>query len=144
MGADTMGRVTVSATVKNLGDMVLVERGLLAADQVRSIEVNDALVDTGATILSLPKRMIEQLGLSFVRARPALTSAGTISVNVHGTARLTIQGRECPSDVTELPNECPVLIGQIALESLDFVVDMREGKLTGNPAHGGEQILEMY
>ncbi len=48
MGTDTMGRVAVSAKVENLGDLVLVERGLLPADQVRSIEINDALVDTGA------------------------------------------------------------------------------------------------
>jgi predicted aspartyl protease len=144
MGTDTMGRVTVTAKVENLGDLVLVERGLLPADQVRSIEINDALVDTGATILSLPKRMIQDLGLTLVRARTALSSAGTITVSVFGTARLTIQGRYCPTDVSELPDECPVLVGQIPLESLDFVVDMRGGRLIGNPAHGGEQMLEMY
>ena len=144
MGIDTMGRVTVTAKVENLGDLILVERGLLPADQARSIEVNDALVDTGATILSMPKRMIQQLGLSLLRARTAVTSGGTIKINVYGTARLTIQGRDCPTDVTELPDECPVLIGQIPLESLDFVVDMRGGRITGNPAHGGEQVLELY
>ena len=42
MGIDTMGRVTVTAKVENLGDLVLVERGLLPADQVRSIEINVA------------------------------------------------------------------------------------------------------
>ena len=144
METNTMGRVTVTAKVENLGDLVLVERGLLPADQVRSIEINDALVDTGATILCLPKRMIQDLGLTLVRARTAVTSAGTITVSVYGTARLTIQGRYCPTDVSELPNECPVLVGQIPLESLDFVVDMRGGRLIGNPAHGGEQMLEMY
>jgi predicted aspartyl protease len=144
METDIMGRVTVKAKVENLGDLILVQRGLLNAEQVRSIEVNDALVDTGATILSMPKRMIQHLGLSLLRARTAVTSAGTITVNVYGTARLTIQGRDCPTDVTELPDECPVLIGQIPLESLDFVVDMRGGRVIGNPAHGGEQVLELY
>jgi predicted aspartyl protease len=144
MGTDTMGRVTVTAKVENLGDLVLVERGLLPGDQVRSIEVNDALVDTGATILSLPKSKIQHLGLTLVRAQMARTSAGTITTGVYGTARLTIQGRYCPTDVSELPDECPVLVGQIPLESLDFVVDMRAKRLIGNPAHGGEQMLEMY
>jgi hypothetical protein len=37
-----------------------------------------------------------------------------------------------------------VLIGQVPLELLDFVVDPRAQKLIGNPAHGGEQMLEMY
>ena len=144
METDIMGRVTVTAKVENLGDLILVQRGLLNAEQVRSIEVNDALVDTGATILSMPKRTIQDLGLSLLRARTAVTSAGTITINLYGTARLTIQGRDCPTDVTELPDECPVLIGQIPLESLDFVVDMRGGRVIGNPAHGGEQVLELY
>jgi predicted aspartyl protease len=144
MGTDTMGRVTVTAKIENSGDLYMAQQGVLPTDQVRSIEVNDALVDTGATILSMPKRMFEYLGLTLVRARKAVTSAGTITINVYGIARLTIQGRDCPTDVTELPDECPVLIGQIPLEALDFVVDMRAGRLIGNPAHGGEQILELY
>jgi predicted aspartyl protease len=144
MGTETMGRVSVTAKVENLGDLILAERGLLPADQVRFIEVSDALVDTGATILSLPKSMIQHLGLELVRARTAMTSAGTVTLNVYGTARLTIQGRDCPTDVSELPDECPVLIGQVPLELLDFVIDMRGGSLIGNPAHGGEQMLEMY
>jgi len=144
MGTDTMGRVTAAVKVENLGDLILVQRRLLSAEQVRSIEVNDALVDAGASILSMPRNMIEVLGLELVRARTAITSAGTVTINVYGTARLTIQGRDCPTDVSELPDECPVLIGQIPLDSLDFVVDLRGGRLIGNPAHGGEQMLEMY
>jgi predicted aspartyl protease len=144
METETMGRVTVTAKIENLGDLLRVEEGFLPADQVRTVAVDDALVDTGATILSMPKRMIQQLGLRLVRSRPAISSAGAITVNVYGTVRLTIQGRECPTDVTELPDECPVLIGQIPLELLDFVVDMKGRRLIGNPAHGGEQVLEMY
>jgi hypothetical protein len=46
--------------------------------------------------------------------------------------------------VAEVPDDCPVLIGQIPLEVLDFVVDPVGQRLIGNPAHGGEQMLEMY
>ena len=44
----------------------------------------------------------------------------------------------------EVPNEVPVLIGQIILEALDLVVDPRGGRLIGNPAHDGEHVLELY
>jgi hypothetical protein len=37
-----------------------------------------------------------------------------------------------------------VLIGQIPLENLDLVVDLHARRLTGNPAHGGEQVFELY
>ena len=144
MGTATMGRVTVAAKVENLKDLFKASDGLLPADQVRSIEVCDALVDTGATILSLPKSMIEKLGLDLRRTRTAVTSAGTKTMNVHGAVRLTVEGRDCLMDVSKVPDECPVLIGKIPLELLDFVVDMQGRRLIGNPAHGGEQMLEMY
>jgi predicted aspartyl protease len=139
-----MGKVIVTAKVENLSDLFDVTKGVLRPEQVRSLEVTDALVDAGATILSMPKRLIDQLGLEPVRTRRARTSAGSVTVQVYGTVRLTIQGRDCPTDVAEVPDECPVLIGQIPLELLDFVVDPAGQRLIGNPAHGGEHILEMY
>jgi predicted aspartyl protease len=144
MGIDIMGKVLVTARVENLEEIFNTQKGLLAPEQVRTVEVNDALVDTDATILSMPKRLIDQLGLRLVRTRPARTTAGTMTVRVFGTARLTIQGRDCPIDVAEVPDDCPVLIGQIPLELLDFVVDPAGQRLIGNPAHGGDHILELY
>ena len=46
--------------------------------------------------------------------------------------------------MTELPDDCPVLIGQVPLELLDFVVDPAGQRLIGNPEHGGEHVLELY
>jgi hypothetical protein len=37
-----------------------------------------------------------------------------------------------------------LIIGQLALEHLDLVVDTRGRTLIGNPAHGGEHIYELY
>jgi predicted aspartyl protease len=144
MGTDTIGRVTVRAMIENSGDLYMAEKGALAADQVRRIEVDDALVDTGATNLSMPKKLIQQLGLIPFRSRVTRTSAGTTTFQVYGGVRLTVQGRDCHLDVVELPDDCPVLIGQIPLESLDFVVDMSAHRLIGNPAHGGEHMIELY
>ena len=55
-----------------------------------------------------------------------------------------MQNRDCIVEVAEIPDECPVLIGQIPLELLDFVVDPIGGKLIGNPDHGGEQMIDMF
>jgi hypothetical protein len=51
-----MGRVVTEATIENLEDLWAVKRGLLPAEGVRRLVVPDALVDTGATLLSLPTR----------------------------------------------------------------------------------------
>jgi len=139
-----MGKVLATAKIENLEDLFGAKKGLLPADQVRSLEVTDALVDTAATTLSMPRRMILQLGLEPVRTRRARTSAGPVTVQVYGTVRLTIQGRDCVSDVAELPEDCPVRIGQIPLGQLDFVPDPAGHRLIGNPAHGGEHIIELY
>jgi predicted aspartyl protease len=144
METATMGRVLTEATIEKFKDLHAVELGVLPPDQVRRITVRDALVDTGASIVSLPTRMIRQLGLRQQGTRRVTNSSGTCEAAYYETVRLTIQGRQCPSDVLEVPDDVPVLIGQIPLEHLDLVVDLRGGKLIGNPAHGGEHMFEMY
>lgn len=139
-----MERVLVSAEIINLADLILPDKGLLPADQVRRIVVDDALVDTGATTLSMPKSLIDKLGLAPGRTRQARTTAGYKTVQMHGATKLIIQGRECLSDVTELPKECPVLIGQVPLELLDFLIDPVGQRLIGNPAHDGEQMIQLF
>jgi len=139
-----MGKVLVPAKIENLHDLFKAEQGILQADQVRSIQVPDAMVDTGAMMLSLPKRLIEQLGLQRLRTRRVRTSAGIVDTGMYETVRLTIQGRDCIVDVLEVPNDCPVLIGQVPLELLDWVVDPVGGKLIGNPDHGGEHMIDSF
>ncbi len=139
-----MGKVLVPVCVENVHDLYEVNLGGREPGAVRRVEVQDALVDTGASTLSLPKRLIASLGLIPLRTRQARTSAGLITLQIYGTVRLTIQGRDCTCDVVEIPDDCPTLIGQIPLELLDFVVDPCGQRLIGNPAHGGEHIIELY
>jgi predicted aspartyl protease len=139
-----MGRVRTEATIENLQDLWDVKRGLLPADQVRKVVVTDALVDPGATTLALPSRLIQQLGLSKQYEKRSRSSTGTAPVTIYEAVRLTIQDRYLSVDPMEVPDDVPVLIGQIPLGMLDLVVDPQGGRLTGNPAHGGEHILELY
>ena len=144
METQTMGRVLTEATIQNLEDLWAAKRGLVTADQVRRISVADALVDTGATLLSLPTRLIKQLGLSKTSSKRVTSSAGLAEAGIFDAVRLTIQGRTCTMDVMEVPDTVPVLIGQLPLEHLDLVVDLRNRSLIGNPAHGGEHVYELY
>jgi predicted aspartyl protease len=144
MATETADKVLVKAKFENLEDLFLVEQGLLPADRVHGIEVSDALVEPGATVLSMPNRLIAQLGLRPVRSQQAWTGAETVMVRTYGTARLTIQGRVCLTDMAELPEDGPVRIDRVTLHLLDFVVDPVGRTLIGNPAHGGEHIIELY
>jgi predicted aspartyl protease len=138
-----MGRFAVPGVVERLEDLYRVQRGELAADRPRRAEVTEALVDTGATGLSLPRSLVVQLGLLPIRTRRAVTTAGVRDVPTYGAVKLTVQGRDCVCDVTEVDDACPVLIGQVPLELMDFVVDPGRRQLVGNPAHGGEHMIEL-
>ncbi len=138
-----MGRVAVPAVVESLEDLYRVHRGELSPDRVRRIEIPEALVDTGATGLSLPRQLVQQLGLLPLRTRRAVTTAGVREVPTFGAVRLTVQGRDCVCDVQEVDDACPALIGQVPLGLMDLVVDPARRQLVGNPAHGGEHMLEL-
>jgi predicted aspartyl protease len=139
-----MGRVLTAATIENLGDVVEVQRGNRSANEVRRVDVTDALVDTRATALALPARLIAQLGLQKVFERHARSTRGTHIVDMYQAVRLTIHERSCTVDVMEMPDEVPVLIGQVPLGMLDLVADPQGRRLIGNPAHQGEHILDLY
>jgi len=139
-----MGKVVVSAKIENPLDLFHASRGQLPSADVRTVDVEDALVDTGATGFSVPRSLIEQLGLKATRSRTVRTANGVVAVQMFEAVQLTIRDRQCAIDVTEIADDCPVLIGQIALESLDFVVDLPNRRLIGNPEHGGEHMMEMF
>ena len=139
-----MSKVVVRARIENIEDLWAAERGLLPADRVRSIDIHDALVDTGATDLMVPTRLVNVLGLKRLRPKTAVTVGGTTTLTVCQAVRLTIQGRECTLDVHETGNHLPVLIGQMPLEALDWVVDCQGQRLVGNPAHGGEHMVDAF
>jgi len=143
METATVGKVIVSAKIENLGDLEDVFKGRISPDQVRCLELDDVLVDTGATTVSLPTRLIDQLGLRLLGKRQARTATGIATFGYYSPVRLTVQGRDCVVEVGELADGCPAVIGVIPLEILDFVVDPKNNRLIGNPAHGGVQMLDM-
>jgi hypothetical protein len=143
METGTMGRVLVEATIENGEDLWAAEKSLISSDQVRRVTVADALVDPDAAYLSVPARIIRQLGLRKGDTRRIRSASGIMEASFYGPLELTILGRVSHLDALEVPDG-PVVIGHIPLVDLDFVVDLQSRSLIGNPAHGGEQMYEMY
>ena len=79
----TMGKVVVSMRVESQSDLIQVRERNLDPDKVRSLEISDALVDTGAKLLSLPRRFIKRLGLTRHRTRDARTAGGIVSFGIY-------------------------------------------------------------
>jgi predicted aspartyl protease len=139
-----MGRVVVPVTIENQYDLFEVTQGRRKPEDVRRVDIPEALVDTGAKMLSLPKRLIEALGLQFLQERDVITTAGPGRSATYGLIKLTLMVREAPLDVAALPDECPTLIGCIPLEQLDLVVDPTGQRLIGDPFHKGQNLIDMY
>ena len=139
-----MGRVTIAVEILNNFDVGKAAEGEIDEAAVRRLDVADALIDTGATSLCLPASLIRTLGLRPIRQNQAMTAAGPRMMTIYSDVLIKIFDREAVVRVVELPEGSPVLIGQIPLEMLDFVVDLRGRKLIGNPAHNGEHMFELY
>ena len=140
-----MGRVTCEARVENTEDWLRARRGELAPDQVRTLKISDALIDTGASTLALPTSMLRQLGLDTpVTTKRSRNTTGEYQAKLYGPVRLWIFDREMTLDVLEVDDGCPVLIGQIPLEHMQLVVDMANHKIEKSKANGGEWVLDMF
>ena len=136
-------RHTTEIELANLEDVALANRGVITPEEVRRVTVKDALVDTGATRLSLSKPIIEQLGLAPFGNAKARTAAGIVDRIIYSTVEFTILERKGSLPVTDLPEGAPVLVGHMVLEQLDLCLDIRKG-LIYNPDHGEDWIEEAW
>jgi clan AA aspartic protease len=136
-----MGEVRVKVKLTNAGDEVLVRRGLLTADKIRSYEA-EALVDTGAVRSVLPAHVVQLLGLAIVRKeRATYANDATEDVDVSEVVGISLLSRRTTEEMLVLGSD--VLIGQTVLESLDLQVDCMNQRVIGNPAHPDQPIIKI-
>jgi len=136
-----MGEVRVKIKIVNAGDEAMFRRGKLSKEEIRTYET-DALVDTGASPSVLPIEIVQALGLDLIRQKRA-TYANNSSENVDVTEPVTfvILGRRVTEEALVLGDE--VLIGQIALERTDLMVDCTNQRVIRNPAHPDQLVMKI-
>ena len=134
---------TTKIELVNLTDLNLADAGVISPEEVRRATIENALVDTGATRLSLPKPLIKQLGLTPVGITRAMTANGIADRTIYSVVEFTVLERRGAMEVTDLSENAPVLVGHMVLELLDLCLDIRKG-LTYNPDHDNEWIEEQW
>lgn len=130
---------TTNIELANQRELILADAGVIKPEEVRRVTVDDAVVDTGATRLSLPKPLIEQLGLIPVGSRKARTTNGIVDRYIYSEVRFTVLERSGTIEITDIPENVPVLVGHMILEMLDLCLDIKKG-LIYNPDHDDEWI----
>jgi clan AA aspartic protease len=133
-----MGTVYAEITLKNAGDSVRVQEGLITEKEIRTATVQ-ALVDTGCGSLVISEEVRGKLGLSIKGLRSSTLANGarqvcqvTEPVEIHWKNRDTT----CPAIV--LPGVQDVLLGAIPLEDMDLIINPAQRELIG--AHGDEVV----
>ena len=133
-----MGFVHAQITLKNAGDVINVQRGIIKEQEIRQTTVS-AMVDTGAATLVINEELRLQLGLRIQGERPAtLANNSKEIVKVAEPVEIHWKNRDMvcrPWVVASSPN---ILLGAIPLEDMDLIVDPAKQELTG--AHGSEII----
>ena len=136
-------RHTARIELANNDELVAVKLGIMNAEDVRRLTLEDALVDTGATRLGLPPSLIEQLGLTPFRSEPVRTVNGLTELWIYSPVQFRLLEPESITTVLGVPEGTPVLIGHLLLEDLDLCLEINKG-LIYNPAHDGEWMSELY
>lgn len=91
-------------------------------------DVEEALVDTGATFTTIPRSLADRLGLEVLGQHQVRTAAGVRTVD-RSFAYMELEGRDAVLPVG-ISDEYPgVLIGVYTLEALALAVDPKSGRL---------------
>jgi hypothetical protein len=136
VGAIGVGKFSAEFTVANYGDVTMVERGLLAPDQVRQITLS-GVVDSGAVRLVLPRPSVLKLGLRITGTMIVRYANGLIAERdtVEGVA-VELLGRHGVFNAIVEPRRRDALIGAIIFEDLDFLIDCRNERIVPRNPHG--------
>jgi clan AA aspartic protease len=141
LSAKVMGKVHTKLTIINRADQIRAEDGTIEQDQVRSVTLDQVLIDTGATTLCLPPNIIAQLGLKLLKEVDVATAMGIGKARIFQDAKICICGREGTFECLELPGGGDPLLGVIPLEMLGLEPDLKNQSLRVLPTESVDTYL---
>ncbi|MCP4148018.1 MAG: hypothetical protein GY757_09745 [bacterium] len=138
-----MGKVTENVKITSYESLLGFKNKLIKKSEIKSALLEDVIVDSGATLMSLSKKLIDKLGLEFQRKVKVNTASGVKETSIYGPAIIEIKGRKALQEVMELGHPgIDALIGQLPLEQMDFLINPSIQRLIPNPAHDNQLILD--
>jgi predicted aspartyl protease len=136
-----MGKVLITLKITNRGDEILADRGIITPEKVRSVTLQNVLVDTGATTLCLSAETIATLGLELLKEVEVATATGLSKARIFQDAKMSLLGREGTFECLELPGGRDALIGVIPLEMLGLEPDLQNQTLRVLPSESQNTYL---
>ncbi len=134
-GVNEMGLVYAEIDLLNGGDVYLQRKKLVDEEKVKKVTIN-ALVDSGAYMLTINENVRAQLDLPFIEKQfGRLADETLLELDVVGPVEVRFENRRTTVDAIVLPGNTEVLLGSIPMEDMDVLIDPKQQKLVVNPAH---------
>ena len=138
-----MGKVMTDLKITSLYDLRDFKKDRISKDEVRTFELKDIIVDSGASMMCLSKDLIDKLDLDLIRKVKVNTATDIVELGIYGPIIYEIMDRKATCEVMELQHpKIEALIGQIPLEQMDFLINPSTNRLVPNYEHDGELILD--
>ncbi|MDY7013670.1 MAG: aspartyl protease family protein [Cyanobacteriota bacterium] len=137
----SMGKIVTELTVTNRADQNVAARGFMPASEIRSVTLDNVLVDTGATTLCLPSEIVARLGLDLLKEVDVETATGIGKARIFRDATIVLGDREGTFECLELPGGGNPLLGVIPLEALGIELDLKNQRLVTLPISPTETYL---
>ena len=119
--------VDTDITLKNGGDIILVKRGLIKADEVRQMTVK-AIVDTGAWTIVIDEETRDKLGLLDSGIGEATLADGKKGeYPMAGPLEIWWENRNFTCNALVLPDAPDTLLGAYPLEGMDLTINPQRG-----------------
>lgn len=114
-------------------DLGLLEAGFIQEDRIRRVRVR-ALVDSGASMLTIPELIKSQLNLRRIDEQQAeLADGRVIELEVVGPVEIRFENRKAVVTALVIPGESEVLLGAIPMQSMDVLIEPKNERLIVNP-----------
>lgn len=135
------GKILTNITVINRVDQFFAETGYKPKEAIRSITLENVLVERSVTTLCLPADTIAFLGLEVLREVDVASPRGIEKSRIFQDATISVCGREGTFDCLELPKGKNALLGRIPLDALGLELDLRNQRLKVLPISPTETYL---
>ena len=130
--------VQAEIVLVNIYDLRDAKHGIIKENQIRQISLT-AIVDTGAITLVINEDIRQKLGLEIEGSRLVTLADGTRhTFSVTEPVNIKWKNRDTACRALLMPNSSYVLLGSIALEDMDLMVNPVKQELVG--AHGDEAM----
>ena len=130
---DEMGLVFADIELLRGDDLAFVRGGYMTDDKIHRCTVR-AMVDSGATMLSIPAYVRDHLQLEKISEIEAELADGSAQTyEIVGPIEVRFANRRTIVEALVLPNSTKTLLGAIPMEGMDVLIDPKRERLIVNP-----------